>query len=148
MKIGFLEKLKWLFRIKKPAGQVVDAVAEAKKTKKWFHFGVTIAGVLASTVASLSGVIPPQAQLIVATVLQTIYNIVRGADKATDAEVKGTFRTTEFWLTALTELQKGIVVAQAGGVNPDWLVTTSTIVGMALAAGQNLAARAPDPTKK
>lgn len=143
--MGFIDKIKLLFKIKTPAGQIIDAVAEAKKTKKWFHFGVTLVGTLASTVACLQGVISPQLSVVLATVLQTIYNIVRGADKADNDEVKGTFRTTEFWLTALTELQKGIIATQTAGVNPDWLATSSTIIGMALAAGQNLAARAPNP---
>lgn len=141
--MGFLEKIKWLFKLNKPAGVVVDAVAEAKKTKKWFHFGVTLIGTLATTAATLTGVIDPKIQLIVVTVLQALYNIIRGADKADNQEIKGTFRTTEFWLTALSEVQKGIVATQAGGINPDWLASSSTVIGMALAAGQNLAARAP-----
>ena len=142
--MGFIEKIKWLFTIQKPAGQVIDAVAEAKKTKRWFHFAVTLIGTLGSTAAALTGVIPAPVQLVATTVLQSIYNIVRGADKADNAAVKGTLRTTEFWLTALTEIQKGIVAAQMGGINPEWLATSSTVVGMALAAGQNLAARKPE----
>lgn len=142
--MGFIEKIKWLFTIQKPAGQVIDAVKEAKQTKKWFHFTVTLIGTLGSTAAALTGVIPAPVQLVATTVLQALYNIIRGADKADNAEIKGTLRTTEFWLTALTEIQKGIVATQMGGINPEWLATSSTVVGMALAAGQNLAARKPE----
>lgn len=145
--MGFIEKLKLLFKIKRPAGDIIDAVAEAKKTKKWFHFAVTLIGTLATTAGALTGVVPPVTQLIVVTILQTLYNIVRGADKADNAEIKGTLKTTEFWLTGLAEIQKGILAAQGGGINPEWLAVSSTIIGMALAAGQNLAARAPDPNK-
>lgn len=142
----FLDKVKLLFKVKKPLGEVLDAVAEAKKTKKWLHFSVTILGVLLSTVLALNGVVPPQYSLIATTILQALYNIVRGADKADNEDVKGTLRTTEFWTTGLTEIQKGLVAVQTGGVNAEWLTMSSTVIGMALAAGQNLAARAPDPT--
>lgn len=143
--MGFLAKIKLLFLIKKPAGELVDAIAEAKKTKKWVHFTVTALGVLLSTVLALNGFIPPQYSLIATTVLQALYNIIRGADKADNEQIKGTLRTTEFWTTGLSEIQKGIVSTQAGGINPEWLAMSSTIIGMALAAGQNLAARAPNP---
>lgn len=143
--MGLFEKLKLLLKVKKPAGEIVDAVAEAKKTKKWVHFTVTLLGTLLTTAGSLTGIIPPVYQVVAVTVLQALYNIIRGADKADNQAVVGTLRTTEFWLTALTEVQKGIVTTQMGGVNPDWLATSSTIIGMALAAGQNLAARAPHP---
>jgi len=33
--------------------------------------------------------------------------------------------------------------AQMGGIDPAWMATATTIVGMALAAGQNLASRTP-----
>lgn len=145
--MGLIEKLKLLFKVKKPAGELFDAVKEAKKTKKWFHFGVTVIGVLLSTAGALTGVIPPQTQLIITTILQTIYNIVRGADKADNHEIKGTLTTSEFWMTAATELQKGIVMAQTGGINPEWLATSSAVIGAALSFGQNLAARAPNPAK-
>lgn len=144
--MGLIAKLKLLFEIQKPFGEAVDAVAEAKKTKKWVHFTVTLLGVLLSTVLALNGVIPPQYALIATTALQALYNIIRGADKADNEDIKGTLRTTEFWTTGLTEIQKGIVAVQTGGVSAEWLTMSSTIIGMALAAGQNLAARAPDPT--
>lgn len=139
--MGIVEKLKLLLKIKKPVSDVVDAVKEVKQTKKWVHFSVTLLGSLIATAGALTGVIPPQAQLIAVTVLQVIYNIVRGADKAEVPEIKGTLRTTEFWLTGLGELQKGFVAFQTGGWYPEWMASAATITGMALAAGQNLAAR-------
>jgi hypothetical protein len=143
-----MEKLKLLFKIKKPAGDLIDAVQEAKKTKKWIHFTVTVIGILITTAGALTGYIPPQTQLIITTILQALYNIIRGADKADNETVKGTFRTTEFWMTGLTEIQKLIVVSQDNmfGINPEWLAMSSTLIGMALAFGQNLAARAPIKT--
>lgn len=139
--MSLIEKIKLLFKVQGPITQISREVKDATKTRKWLHFTVTLLGILASTAATLTGVIPPQAQLIVTTVLQALYNIMRGIDKVDATEVKGTLRTTEFWLTALAEVQKGIVATQMGGVNPTWLAESSTIIGLALAAGQNLAGR-------
>jgi hypothetical protein len=147
-KMGLIEKLKLLLKVKKPIGDVIDAAKEANKTKKWFSFVVTLVGTLATTAGALTGVIPPQAQLIAASVLQAIYNVIRGADKADQAEVKGTLRTTEFWLSGLTEVQKMFVALHTGGIDPVWMPTMTALVGAALAFGQNLAARAPaEPVK-
>ncbi len=101
--MGFIEKIKLLFKIQKPAGEVVTAVQEVKKTRKWVHFTVTLIGVLMTTVAALADYISPQMQLIVSSLFQAVYNIMRGAEKSETNEVKGTFTTTEFWLSGFTE---------------------------------------------
>lgn len=139
--MGLIEKLKLLFKVRKPLGEVADAVEEAKKTKKWVHFAVTLLGTLVTTALALKGVIPPVYQLIAVTVFQALYNIIRGADKADNAEIKGTLTTTEFWMTALAEVQKAFINLQTGGINPEWMVTSTAAIGAALAFGQNLAAR-------
>jgi len=142
--MGFIEKIKLLFKIQKPLGELAKSAKDVKTGWKTIKFWVTFLGTLASTAAALTGIIPPPAQLIITTVLQAIYNIVRGAEKMESTEAKGIFTTTEFALTALGEIQKGIVAAQTGGINPEWMATATTIVGMALAAGQSLAAREPE----
>ena len=144
MSVGLLEKLKWLLKIQRPAGEVITAVKEVKKSKKWFHFAVTLVGTLATTAAALTGVIPPDAQVIASSFLQAIYNIMRGADKADIVEVKGTLRTTEWWLASFTELQKAVVITKAGGVVAPWVEIFGGVINFgALALGQNLAARTP-----
>jgi len=150
--MGFLEKFKLLFKVQKPIGEIAKAVSDVKKTKKWLQFSVTVLGSLAATAGALTGVISPVAQLVAVTVLQAAYNILRGADKAEDSDVKGTLRTTEFWTTGLAEIQKGLVAVQTGGVNAEWLASATLIVGYALSFGQNLSSRtlpsAPAETEK
>jgi len=136
-----LEKLKLLFKIRRPVGELFDQIKDIKRGYKTIAFWVTLIGSILSTAAALTGVIPAPVQLVVTTVLTAFYNILRGAQKMEETAVRGTFRSTEVWLTALGEIQKGIVATQAGGINPEWLATASTIVGMSLAAGQNLAAQ-------
>lgn len=138
-----ISKLKLLFAVRKPVGEITDAFASVKKTKKYVSFAVTVLGSLITAVSALNGLIPPIYAIIATTALQAAYNILRGLDKADSAEVKGTLRTTEFWMTGLNEVQKVFLATQTQGINPEWLAMSSTIVGMALAAGQNLAARTP-----
>lgn len=143
----FLDKIKLLFKIQKPAGEVLDAVAEAKKTKKWIHFAATVLGIVATGIATWSGYMDPQIYVVVSSALNAIYNIVRGADKADNADVKGTFTTTELYLSAFTEAQKFVVVSHTGGAHYPWLDSLASFLNLvALVLGQNLAARAPDST--
>jgi len=140
----FLTKIKLLFMVQKPAGEIVDAVAEAKKTKKWIHFAATVFGILATGIAAWSGYMSPQVYVVVSSALNAIYNIVRGADKADNSDVKGTFTATELYVSAFTEAQKFVVVAHTGGAQYPWLDSMASFLNLiALVAGQNLAARAP-----
>lgn len=138
----FLDKLKLLFVVQKPAGEIMDAVADAKKTKKWIHFVATVLGIAISATAAWSGYMSPTAATIVTSALNAIYNIVRGADKADNTEVKGTFTTTELWLSVLNEAQNFVVAAHTGGVQAPWLENFAALVNFgSLALGQNLSAR-------
>lgn len=139
--MGIISKLKLLFAIRKPLSELAENAKKVKSGWKTLAFWITLLGSLGSTAAALNGVIPPEIQLVVTTVLTALYNILRGLQKAEAPEVKGTFRTSELALTALAEIQKGIVAIQGGGINPEWLSSSSIIVAAALGAGQNLAAR-------
>ncbi len=140
----FLTKIKLLFMVQKPAGEIADAVAEAKKTKKYIHLTATVLGIVATGIAAWSGYMDPQVYVIVSSALNAIYNIVRGADKADNSDVKGTFTASELYVSAFTEAQKFVVVAHTGGVHAPWLDAMASFLNMiALVFGQNLAARAP-----
>lgn len=141
--MGLIAKLKLLFKIQKPLGELAKLAPGVKTGWKTLGFWVTFLGTLASTAAALTGIIPAQAQLIATTVLQALYNILRGAQKMDSSDTKGLLTTTEFWLSTLTEIQKGLVAAETGGISPEWMASATMIVGAALAAGQNLASRTP-----
>lgn len=146
--MGFIQKIKLLFIVKKPVGEIADAVAEAKKTKKWLHFTATVLGIVTTGIAAYAGYMDPQLYVLVSSALNAIYNIVRGADKADNSDVKGTFTSTELYVSAFTEAQKFVVVAHAGGANYPWIDSLASFLNLiALVAGQNLAARAPNPSE-
>lgn len=144
--MGLIAKLKLLLKIQKPAGQIIGQMKElndGKRGWKTLGFWVTLVGTLSSTTLALTGIIPAPVQLIVTTALQAIYNIMRGAQGADSLLIKGTLTTTEFGLSVLTEIQKGLVAVEAGGIRPEWMTAATGIVGASLAFGQNLACRAP-----
>ena len=145
----FLEKIKLLFKIRKPAGEIVKQLKGVKRGWKTLAFWITLLGSGLSTVGALTGIIPPIAQLAATTALTVVYNILRGAKKQEEAGVRGPFRTTELLVTSLNEIQKGIVAAQAGGINPEWFTMahaiSSMIAAAAAAAGQSMAAQQPKP---
>jgi hypothetical protein len=134
-------KIGLLMKIRKPVNGLIKTAQEAPDKYKQIGFWATLVGSLSSTVAAIAGYLPPEVAIIVTTLLTVAYNILRGAEKAERNEIKGTFRTTEFWLSAFAEVQKGIMAIQAGGVNPEWLAASSIAIGGALGVGQNLAAR-------
>lgn len=147
--LGLFQKIKLLFKIQKPAGDFIKTVSGAKDEQRGWKtvgFWVTLVGTLSSTALALTGIIPAPAQLVVTTILQAAYNILRGAQSANSSTAKGTFTTTEFWLSTLTEIQKGLVAVETGGIHPQWMEAATAVVGATLAAGQNLAMRRPDAT--
>ncbi len=142
--MGFMEKLKLLFKVRVPATDLINEVQAAKTGWKTIPFWITLIGTLLSFVAALKGIIPPTAALVVTTALTLFYNVLRGATKADVSGTKPIFQTTEFWIGVLSQVANAIVTLQTGGVNPQWLATTATIVAAAMAAGQNLAGQQPN----
>lgn len=142
--MGFLSKLKLLFIVQKPLGEITEALEKAKKTKKWVQFSATVLSILGTSVASFNGYMDPQVAILVSAGISALYNVVRGAEKANYTDVKGPFTSTEFYSSVLTEAQKFVVVANNGGINAPWLSQLSTGINMlGLVIGQFLAAQAP-----
>jgi hypothetical protein len=145
MKLGMFAKIKLLFKVSKPLGDTMKEIQQTKAGWKTPAFWTTLIGGLVSTVLALQGVIPPELSVVLTSVLTAIYNVLRGLKKHDDTVVKGPLITTEFLMTVLGEAQKGIVALHVAGINPKWMETFSTLVGVAFAAGQSLAARTPAP---
>jgi hypothetical protein len=141
--MGFIEKLKLLFRARQPLTDLIVEVKQAKAGWKTLVFWVSVTATLGGLVAALQGIIPPSAELIGTTVIAAFYNILRGATKANNPEIKPLFQTSEFYLSVLTEISNAFVALKAGGINPTWMATALSVVGAAMAAGQNIAGQAP-----
>lgn len=145
--MGLFSKLKMLFQIKKPLGDIADAVAEAKKTKKWVSFSLTVLSIIGASGAAIAGLVPPIYAIMIPAIANALYNVFRGADKADNVNIKGLFTTSEFYVTTGQEAQKILMLAQSNGIETS-VVLTAILASIAswgsLAAGQNLASRVPD----
>lgn len=139
-----IEKIKLLFKIRKPAGQLADQVKGIKRGWKKVSFWVSFLGTLLSVVAALSGVLTPYISLIINTTLTLFYNILRGLDKADEVGIRPIVQTTEFWQGAMGEASNAIVALHTGGIDPAWLHTAEMLIAMGMAAAQNLAAQQPE----
>ena len=142
--MGFIEKLKLLFKARQPATDLINEIKDIKAGWKTLPFWVTVLGTLIALVAAAQGVIPATASLVIITVLTAFYNILRGATKANTPGVKPVLQTTEFWLGVLSQISNAILALKGGGINPEWFTTAEAIIGAAMAAGQNLAAQQPN----
>jgi len=143
--MGFIEKLKLLFKVRKPATDLINEVRQVKSGWKTIPFWVSVLGTLLAVVASLKGLIPATSALVITTVLTMFYQILRGATKADLTSTKPVFQTSEFWLGVLSQIANALTALKTGGINPTWLATASGLVAAAMAAGQNLAGQQPSP---
>ena len=143
--MGLIEKLKLLFKARQPLTDIITEVKGIKAGYKTVPFWVTLLGTLLALVGALQGVIPATAALVVTTTLTFAYNVLRGATKANVPGQKPVLKTTEFWIGVLGFLTTAITSLQAGGINPAWMTTAMSIIGMAMAAAQNLSGQQPTP---
>lgn len=141
--MGLFSKLKLLFLIQKPAGEVFDAVAEAKKTKKYWHLAATLLGMVVGSSALWASFLPPQYAIVITAAAVAAYTIARGADKADNEDVKGYFTSSEFYVQVAGALQACFIAMKAGGISPAWIDGALSMIAIAAGSGQNLAARAP-----
>lgn len=134
-----IQKIQLLVKIRKPASEIAGQLKEAKRGYKKISFWVTIVGSALSIAAAAKALIPATAALVTITLLTAAYNVLRGLDKADTDTSRGTLVTTEFWLALLGEFSKVIIALQAGGINPAWMATLSSVTAAAMAAAQQLA---------
>lgn len=143
--MGFIEKLKLLFKARKPITDIIHQVDTVKSGWKTLPFWITFVGTLISLAAALEGAIPKVTALIIMAVLTFFYNVLRGATKASLTEQKPVFQTSEFWIGVIGSLSACLTSIQSGGVNPIWLTTALGMIGVGMTAAQNLAGQSPTP---
>lgn len=136
--------LKFLWKIKEPATEVVGEMKEFKRGWKTFAFWISLIGNLATIAGASAGYIPPESALIINTILATVYNILRGVAKSEEEGVRPWYVTTESWLSIGTQLNNGILTLQHGGINPQWLVVSGIIINGITAMVRDLAHQQPN----
>lgn len=143
-----IQKIKLLFKVRKPAEELIQKGREIKRGWNKASFWISFFGTLASVGGALTGIIPPEASLLINTVLTCIYNILRGLDKADETGVRPVLRSTEFWQGANGAVGNAVVALQTGGIDPRWLHTAELIITVVMSISQNLGAQQPKVDSK
>lgn len=143
-----IEKIKLLFKARKPIEDLVSKAKGFKSGYKTVAFWVAILASLGGLFAALQGFIPAGAFLVGSTIIAMLYNIARGFEKSDQQGVRPTLQSTEFWFGVGTIILQSIASLQAGGIKPEWLVTANTIIGGSMAMAQNLGAQQPTAAKQ
>lgn len=143
--MSLLTKIKMLFKLQKPAGQLINDVKKMERNWKEVSFWVSLVGSLAGFAGALSGVIPPATAMLITTGLGTVYNLLKGFQKAETEGVRPPLQSREFWIGAMTILSNGLIEAKTAGVDGEWVAITSAVIAGAMAAAQNLGAKQPKP---
>lgn len=147
--MGLIEKVKLLFKVQKPLGEVASAMKDAKKGWKTLSFWITLVGSLVSCVAALQGLIPAGVAVMISTGLTTLYNLLRGLQKVENENIPGAARTSEFWVGMLGILQTGLLELQTKGAMDDkWLVASLAVIAGGMASAQSMAGSKPALTNE
>lgn len=138
-----LEKVKLLFKLNKPVSKLASDVKGLPRNWKELPFWLSLLGALGSFAAALQGVIPATTAMLISTGIGTVYNLLKGFQKAEQEGVRPVFQSREFWIGALTIVSNALVEAKTAGADGEWVAITSAIVAGAMAAAQNLGAQQP-----
>ncbi len=141
--MGLIEKMKLLFKARKPATDIINQVQGIKTGWKTWQFWAALVGSTGALVASLKGFIPLEASLIATTALTFLYNVLRGATKADVVGTKPLLQTSEFWMSILGYAQTALLALQTGGIDEKWVLMAAAFTTAALGMGQNLAGQQP-----
>lgn len=137
------QKIGLLFKIRKPAGAVLDSIKDVKRGYRKIGFWVALLGSLLGCAAAVADLMPPEAALIVTAVLTAAYNVVKGLQSTEKNTQSGTFISSTFILSTLAIVQTALMTIHEGGVKNQWLILAMSVIGATLSAGQNLAGVSP-----
>lgn len=84
--MGFIAKIKLLFRVKTPLGNLIEEATNVKSGWKTSEFYLTILSNLITIAGALQGVIDPKTAAIILAVLNGLYTTLRTIAKAGTTE--------------------------------------------------------------
>lgn len=84
--MGFVAKIKLLFKMKKPIGNLIEEATNVKSGWKTTEFYLTILSNLITIAGALNGIIDPKTAAIVLAVLNGLYTTLRTIAKSGTTE--------------------------------------------------------------
>jgi hypothetical protein len=141
--MSLVEKIKLLFALRKPAGELAKEVKELKTGWKTASFWVSILGTIGTITALVVGYIPATTALIATTAITVLYNLARAIENAQMAGTTPWWQTTRFWVGVLGIVSAGLAALQQGGINPAWIEGSISFIAAVMAAAQSVGAQQP-----
>lgn len=137
--MGLINKVKALWA----ARRVVKNMSDIKRGWKTISFWMTLMANIVSLAGALQGLIPATTAAVFITAANAIYNILRGLSKSQENNVRGYWKTTEFWLAISGEISKGVVSLETGGISTPFLASLGTVTAGVIAINRDLANKLP-----
>jgi len=145
--MSIIDKIKLIMKVQKPVAEVVGELKGVARGWKTVSFWVTLFGSLGSLAASVQGFLPPEYALLINTALVTVYNVLRGLNKADDMSSRPTWQSTEVWMGIMGQLNNGVLALQQGGVNEKWVMVSAAVLAAAMTLSRDLSNIEPTPAK-
>lgn len=80
--MGFIAKVKLLFKVKKPLGKIIEEATKVKSGYKTSEFWLTIISNLITIAGALNGILDPKTAAIVLAILNGMYTTLRTIAKS------------------------------------------------------------------
>lgn len=145
--MNLIQKIKLLFAVKKPATELVEKVKEIKKGYKTLGFWISVFASIVSVATAIQGFIPASTALIIVVAANVLYNMLRAFQNSEVTGVEPVLTSTRFWVGILGLVSAGLIQLQAGGVNPEWVTVSLSIIGAIMTAAQAVGAQQPEDSK-
>jgi hypothetical protein len=139
---NLIAKIKLLWKGRTIATDLIDIKSKWRSVSFW----VTLLGNVLSLVAILKGIVPASwamGLMIANAALTSIYNYIRGLEKAQTDGVAPYKSASEFILAILTTANNAVIDIQTGGVHTPTLAATSIWLTHAVAAARDAANMRP-----
>lgn len=118
--------------------QIATDILNVRSRWKDPTFWVAILSQIITISGYLKGVIDPKIAIIINTVTTSLYNYMRGLQKAETDGVKPYATRSEFILGLAAMAQNCFMGLHQAGVDPAWLASTTVVLGHAIAASGEL----------
>lgn len=137
------EKIKLLWKARKPAQDVANDLGQIQRGWKTPIFWLVLIGHLGALVGAAQGSLNPQTALILNVVLAVLYNVLRSYVKSQEEGVREYWKTTEFYITIGSQLSAGLMALQTGGLDAKWITVALAVLNGVAVFGRDLSHKQP-----
>jgi hypothetical protein len=131
---NWINKIKLIWKGRSIATSLINVKSRWKEPTFW----AALLSQVITVVGYAQGFLEPKVAMIITTVTTSLYNYVRGLQKAESDGVKPYASRSEFLLGLAAMAQNCFMGLHEQGLNPAWLAGTTIILGHAITAAEAL----------